>query len=82
VSGYSSYYPAALPRRLGLARSIPNPRALDELQRETGLRYVWVHTDELDPKVLELWTHLAARPSARLEMVVRDGADWLFAVHP
>ena len=47
LNGYSSYYPAAFPARMELARRLPDPAALEELHRNTGLEMILVHGGQL-----------------------------------
>lgn len=47
VNGYSGYYPATFPERMRLACLLPDPSALAELRRTTGVELVLVHTRQL-----------------------------------
>lgn len=43
LNGYNGYWPADFPRRMALACRLPDPAALAELRRETGLATILVH---------------------------------------
>src|SRR5207245_10250730 len=47
LNGYSSYWPSAHPRRMQLARRLPDPDALQALRAETGLEMILVHAAEV-----------------------------------
>jgi hypothetical protein len=80
LNGYSGYWPAGFPERMALARRLPDPSALDELSRTTGLRQILVHTASCRPEERAAWTALAdAGGNQDLALVARDGADVLFA---
>ena len=82
LNGYRSYYPSDFPRRMELAARIPGPQALAELRAETGLRYVWVHADQIGPKQLAAWNAFDGAGAVPLRPVAREGSDWLFEVGP
>jgi hypothetical protein len=44
LNGYHGYWPAEFPDRMRLACRLPDPVALDDLRRRTGLELVLVHT--------------------------------------
>ena len=46
VNGYDGYWPAAFPARMALVASLPDPRALAALRRETGLELILTHLEE------------------------------------
>jgi hypothetical protein len=81
LNGYSGYWPAGFPERMRLASALPDPAALAELRRETGLAMVLVHTERLDDDTRARWLDLAREGQrADLRLVARDGDDLLFAV--
>jgi hypothetical protein len=80
VNGYSSYWPVGFPERMTLAYRLPDPDALAELSRETGLHLVLVHTASLTADARAAWNERSERASAGLELVARDGEDLLFRV--
>jgi len=47
LNGYNGYWPPGFPERMALARRLPDPKALADLRRQTGLAMVLVHTSEL-----------------------------------
>jgi hypothetical protein len=81
LNGYHGYWPADFPARMALARRLPDPEALAELRRETGLELILVHALGLRPAQRAEWLALAdrgGRPDLRL--VARDGLELLFRV--
>ena len=82
LNGYSSYYPAAFPARMELARRLPDPAALEELHRDTGLEMILVHADQLRASERLPWTMLS-RLGGRddLSLVAQEGDDLLFRVN-
>ena len=46
VNGYDGYWPAAFPARMALVASLPDPRALAALRRETGLELILTHLEQ------------------------------------
>jgi hypothetical protein len=87
VNGYSSYWPAGFPQRMALAARLPDPAALDELVRTTGLALIWVHGDRLMPAEGAAWITLITPPKAKetspsLRLLLRERTDFLFAVTP
>jgi hypothetical protein len=84
VNGYSSYYPAAYPGRMALARRLPDADALAILRADTGLASIVVHTAELDEGARARWEALARTPDPALgleEIADVDGV-LVFDVHP
>src|SRR5262249_11669081 len=43
VNGYSGYWPPTYPERKALAADLPNPKALGEFKRATGVTTIVVH---------------------------------------
>jgi len=82
LNGYSSYYPAAFPARMELARRLPDPAALEELHRDTGLEMILVHADQLSPGERLAWMTLA-HPGGRVDLSLmgQEGDDLLFRVN-
>ena len=78
LNGYSSYYPAGFPERMELAYRLPDADALAALRRETGLRTIIVHLNDLQPTERARW--LTQPPPAGLQLVVSSWPDLLFAV--
>jgi len=79
VNGYSSYFPAAFPRRMQAAMGLPDAPSLARLRAETGITSIVVHGAALAPAERERW--LAAQgASPDLRLVWRGGDDMLFAV--
>src|SRR5262245_34307784 len=46
LNGYDGFWPAAFPSRMALVASLPDPVALAELRRETGLELILTHLEE------------------------------------
>jgi hypothetical protein len=84
LNGYNGYLPAGFDERMKLAERLPDPQALAELERETGLSAIVVRLNELpDPVKRADWLAIAAegkRGALRLEGRYRD--DLLFSVEP
>ena len=81
LNGYSGYWPAGYAERMALARRLPDPAAVRELERTTGLRQIVVHTAGYRPEERRVWIELADRGGdATLALVARDGPDLLFDV--
>ena len=80
VNGYSGYWPTGFPERMALADRLPDPDALAELVRQTGVELVLVHAGDLHgTPAATAWTALAARDGGGpLTLVARDGDDLLF----
>jgi hypothetical protein len=87
LNGYSSYWPREFPELMRLAAQLPDPRALQELRRRTGLRLVLVRVTaslwneaRFEP-VRQLWRGIATRADrADLELVAADDELLLFRV--
>jgi hypothetical protein len=87
LNGYSSYWPRDFPELMSLAAQLPDPGALQELRRRTGLRLVLVRLTtrlwneaRLEP-VRQLWRGIAMshdRPD--LELLAADDDLMLFRV--
>jgi hypothetical protein len=67
LNGYSSYWPVDFAARMKVATRLPDPDALAQLQRETGLAYVLVRASEQLP--------IDAKPhrNARRAEIARNG---------
>jgi hypothetical protein len=87
LNGYASYWPAGFPERMRLASALPDPAALRQLQRETGLANVLVRIgaelpiDAALTRQRQPWIALAAdggRPD--LELIAADAELLLFGV--
>jgi hypothetical protein len=61
LNGYNGYWPADFPRRMQLAHRLPDPDALEQLVRETGLSNVLVDLDAVDRDARRTWLDLAAQ---------------------
>jgi hypothetical protein len=55
VNGYGSYFPPEMPRRLALARRLPDVDAIFRLRDETSFTTVVVHLRDLDPERRRAW---------------------------
>jgi hypothetical protein len=82
LNGYNSYYPTAFPRLMALAAQSPNPSALTELRKQTGLRYVWLDVSGMPVKQLRQWQGQMQPDTGSLRLVAREGSNWLFAFNP
>jgi hypothetical protein len=83
VNGYSGYWPAGFPERMALADRLPDPEALDELRRATGLELILVHTAEYRGSQRAAWeAPRRDEGKTRLVPVARDGDDILFRIVP
>jgi hypothetical protein len=81
LNGYSSYWPEGFPERMALADRLPDPDALAELERTTGLTTVLVHLPRLSPAKRESWQALAeGSGESRLRLVARDRSRLVFSV--
>ena len=67
---------------MALAARLPDPSALAELRRTTGLRQVVVQTAEIaEPEKAAVWRALAdAGTEGALALIARDGDTFVFAV--
>jgi hypothetical protein len=87
LNGYASYWPREFPGLMALAARLPEPSALQELRRRTGLRFVLVrltadlwNEERLEP-LRELWRGIATRHDRPdLELVAADDELMLFRV--
>jgi len=83
LNGYDGYYPAAFPKRMALARLLPDPNALRALAEATGLEMVLVNTEDLSPESRATWMNLAeAGGRDDLRLIDRSRTELLFAVPP
>jgi len=57
LNGYSGYRPPSYLVTMALARALPEHRALELLQRTTGLGYLVVHLDRLPPGKRAQWNN-------------------------
>ncbi len=55
LNGRTGYVPQSYPPLMALARALPDPKALELLQRAAGLRYVVVHFKKLVPGEWSKW---------------------------
>lgn len=55
LNGYSGYRPPSYWLVMNLANALPQPRALELLQRSTGLKYVLVDLNTLDDAQRQMW---------------------------
>jgi hypothetical protein len=80
VNGYGGYYPAGYPERIRLAGRLPEPQALRDLQRSTGVAWILVRGAQDDPR-MGPWLALRGRPGGQTLRLVARGIDgMLFAV--
>jgi hypothetical protein len=81
LNGYGGFFPAAFVRRMELATRLPDPDALAELRRDTGVELVLVRGALPGMRALDRWEALArAGGGDGLRFVTRDGPDLLFSV--
>jgi hypothetical protein len=81
VNGYGGYYPEGFRETLALAAKLPDPAALAELGRRTGVATIVVRGDTTPAAQREAFEALARDGGgAGLRLVMRDGPDLLFAV--
>jgi len=76
LNGYSGHTPPAYRAVSGLARALPDDRAVRLLARATGLRRVVVHRAELTEPERRRWDE----PGEALALVARFGDDAVYAV--
>jgi hypothetical protein len=76
LNGYSSYWPVDFAARMKVATRLPDPDALAQLQRETGLAYVLVRASEQLP----IDAKLAPQRAAWLEIARNGGRSDLTLV--
>src|SRR5437773_4222824 len=70
---YSSYWPPGFAERMALANALPDPAALAQLRRETGLTHLLVETALIHPG-RDVWLRLAdAGGREDLALLARDG---------
>lgn len=82
LNGYGGYYPAGYQERMRLARRLPDPQALRDLQRSTGVEWILVRGAPDEPRMAP-WLALRGRPGSQLlRMVARSDGEMLFAVAP
>ena len=55
LNGYGGYWPNGFIERMELASRLPDPAALAELRRQTGLATVVVNTGSLSPEARFAW---------------------------
>ena len=77
LNGYSGYRPSSYELLMSLARALPDPRAVELLQRLSGLRYIVVHTQALSEVEIGSW-----REAVGMTRLGRFGPDWLFELSP
>jgi hypothetical protein len=83
LNGYSSYRPDAFLDHMALASRLPDPEALAQLRRDTGVTTLLVHSAEYQPGRRQAWSAIATGETvAGLRLVARDGDDLLFTVVP
>lgn len=80
VNGYSGYWPEGFQERMDVARRLPDAPALDRLVRETGVRTILVHTDELADDERRRWEEARQGRDPTLRLIEADRGDLLFAV--
>jgi hypothetical protein len=96
LNGYDGYWPAQFPSRMQLACGLPDPGALRELRRRTGVETILVHLAVLDDAAgaalpygcphdmprRTAWLEAASGPRSDLRLLARDADDLLFATDP
>jgi hypothetical protein len=87
LNGYASYWPRDFPELMTLAWQLPDPHALEELHRRTGLRFVLVRQtaqlwrENLLEPLRQIWRGIAARHDRPdLELIAADDQLLLFRV--
>lgn len=81
LNGYGSYWPAAFPERMALAARLPDPEALAELRRQTGLAVVVVRARDLLSFQYRPWQAVLADGTRTDLRLVHDGeGELIFAV--
>ena len=81
VNGYGGYYPEGLRDTLALAGRLPDPDALAELRRRTGVTLIVVRGATASAAQRDAFEALARDGGGDgLDLVRRDGDDLLFAV--
>ena len=87
LNGYGSYWPARFPALMEMAARLPDPQAVRDLRRETGLAFILVRASSRLPadayvaKDREIWLDLARRGGRPdLELIASDEDLLLFAV--
>jgi len=81
LNGDASYWPAGFRERNALAARLPEPDALAELVRSTGLRLVWLHLGNIPPVYRRRWDAILTDETA-LRVLARAPGEVLFAVGP
>ncbi len=77
LNGYTGYRPPTYLLLMSLSRALPDPRALELLQRLTGLRYLVLHTGSLSEVDRAPW-----RQPVNAESVKSYGTDVLVEMAP
>lgn len=77
LNGTSGYAPPSLATISGLVAKLPDEASLQVIERLTGLRWVLVHQDLLEPGARLRWQ----KPTG-LREVARDGPDVLYELAP
>jgi hypothetical protein len=81
VNGYGGYYPEGFRETLALAARLPDPAALAELGRRTGVASIVVRGESTSAEQRAAFEALAREGGGPgLRLVLRDGPDLLFAV--
>jgi hypothetical protein len=71
LGGYSGYVPPSYAAVSGLVQALPDARAARLLARSTGLHWIVLHRDELDPEARRAW----AGARSGYVVVARFGRD-------
>jgi hypothetical protein len=91
LNGYTAYVPDTHHFLQRLAQSLPDPRAIENLRRLTGLRWILLHPDRLGRQQRRLWSLAersgdlriaVARPDFRIYDVAAEATNesWLAAL--
>ncbi len=75
LNGYTGYTPSTYTLLMSIARTLPDPRAIDLLQKLAGLRYLILHDRLVQPFEKDLW-----RDPPGLHLIGKYGKDRLFRV--
>jgi hypothetical protein len=82
LNGYSSYWPEDLIARMRISKALPDPAALADLVKQTGVGFIWVYLWGMPPAQRDRWLDTRTLEKTGLTLVARDGPHLLFAVRP
>jgi hypothetical protein len=73
LNGYDGYWPAGFRERMAVAERLPDPAALADLRRQTGLASVLVHAGEFGRSEREFCDQLGPSQHPKGNRVLRQG---------